>query len=39
MSGPNSSALQVRAYLEEKHQLLVLDNFEFAPVCTCQRST
>ena len=28
MSGPNSPALQVRAYLEEKHQLLVLDNFE-----------
>ena len=28
MSGSNSAALQLRAYLEEKHLLLVLDNFE-----------
>ncbi len=28
MSGPNPPALQLRAYLEEKHLLLVLDNFE-----------
>ena len=28
MSGPNPPAVQVRAYLEEKHLLLVLDNFE-----------
>ena len=28
MSGPNAPALQLRAYLEEKHLLLVLDNFE-----------
>ncbi len=28
MSGPNPPELQLRAYLEEKHLLLVLDNFE-----------
>jgi predicted ATPase/DNA-binding XRE family transcriptional regulator len=28
MSGPNPPALQLRAWLEEKHLLLVLDNFE-----------
>ncbi|MFZ2359511.1 MAG: helix-turn-helix domain-containing protein [Anaerolineae bacterium] len=28
MSGPNPPAVQLRAYLEEKHLLLVLDNFE-----------
>ena len=28
MNGPNPPALQLRAYLEEKHLLLVLDNFE-----------
>ncbi|MEZ4769980.1 MAG: hypothetical protein R2844_16295 [Caldilineales bacterium] len=28
MSGPNPPELQLRAWLEEKHQLLVLDNFE-----------
>ncbi|WP_423223906.1 helix-turn-helix domain-containing protein [Candidatus Amarolinea aalborgensis] len=28
MSGSNPPALQLRAYLEEKHLLLVLDNFE-----------
>ena len=28
MNGPNPPALQLRAFLEEKHLLLVLDNFE-----------
>ncbi len=28
LSGPNSPELQLRAFLEEKHLLLVLDNFE-----------